>query len=227
MEDQDHGRARLVDLSHTVSDGMVTYKGLPGPHICDFISREQSAASYDDGSTFQIGRIDMVANTGTYVDVPSHRFADGKDLSEVELQAVAHLPGLVVRQPFESGLAVDAAAFSGLDVRGCAVLIATGWDRHWGQDSYYQDHSFLTREAAELLVAGGAALVGIDSHNIDDTRVRTRPVHTALLGAGIMICEHMTNLGALPDSGFRFTAAPPKVKGMGTFPVRAYAVIAS
>jgi arylformamidase len=227
MEDQDHGRARLVDLSHTVTDGMVTYKGLPGPHICDFMSREQSAANYDDGSTFQIGRIDMVANTGTYVDVPSHRFADGEDLSEVELQAVAHLPGLVVRQPFESGLAVDASAFDGIDVRGCAVLVATGWDRLWGQESYYQDHSYLTAEAAELLVAGGAALVGIDSHNIDDTRVRTRPVHTALLGAGIMICEHMTNLGALPDSGFRFTAAPPKVKGMGTFPVRAYAVIAS
>ena len=227
MEDQDHGRARLVDLSHTVSDGMVTYKGLPGPHICDFMSREQSAASYDDGSTFQIGRIDMVANTSTYLDVPSHRFADGDDLSEVDLERLAHLPALVVRQPFESGLAVEAAAFDALDVCGCAVLVATGWDRHWGQDSYYQDHSFLTREAAELLVAGGAALVGIDSHNIDDTRVRTRPVHTALLGAGIMICEHMTNLGALPDSGFRFTAAPPKVKGMGTFPVRAYAVIAS
>ncbi len=227
MEDQDHGRARLVDLSHTVTDGMVTYKGLPGPHICDFMSREQSAASYDDGSTFQIGRIDMVANTSTYLDVPSHRFADGDDLSEVDLERLAHLPALVVRQPFESGLAVEAAAFDALDVRGCAVLVATGWDRHWGQDSYYQDHSFLTREAAELLVAGGAALVGIDSHNIDDTRVRTRPVHTALLGAGIMICEHMTNLGALPDSGFRFTAAPPKVKGMGTFPVRAYAVIAS
>ena len=218
---------RFVDLSHLIEEGMTTFPGLPGPHICDFWTREGSAPNYDDGSSFQIGRIDMVANTGTYVDVPSHRFADGKDLSEVELQAVAHLPGLVIRQPFESGLAVDASAFSGLDVRGCAVLIATGWDRHWGQDSYYQDHSFLTREAAELLVAGGAALVGIDSHNIDDTRVRTRPVHTALLGAGIMICEHMTNLGALPDSGFRFTAAPPKVKGMGTFPVRAYAVIAS
>jgi kynurenine formamidase len=224
---EDRTAARLVDLSHTVTDGMVTYKGLPGPHICDFISREQSAANYDDGSTFQIGRIDMVANTGTYVDVPSHRFADGKDLSEVGLEGLAHLPALVVRHPFESGLAVEAATFEGLDVRGCAVLVATGWDRHWGHDSYYHDHSFLSIEAAELLVAGGAALVGIDSHNIDDTRVRTRPVHTALLGAGIMICEHMTNLGALPDSGFRFTAAPPKVKGMGTFPVRAYAVIAS
>jgi kynurenine formamidase len=216
---------KIIDLSHVITDGMVTYKGLPGPHICDFLSREQSAANYDDGSTFQIGRIDMVANTGTYVDVPSHRFADGKDLSEMGVESFAHLIGIVVRKPFESGLAVDASAFERLKVEGKAVLVATGWDRHWGSETYYSDHSFLTPAAAALLVAAGAALVGIDSHNIDDTRMRTRPVHTALLGAGIPICEHMTNLGALPDSGFRFAAAPPKVKGMGTFPVRAYAVV--
>jgi len=223
MEDRE-GR-RIVDLSHVITEGMVTYKGLPGPHICDFLSREQSAANYDGGETFQIGRIDMVANTGTYVDVPSHRFADGKDLSEVGAEAFAHLPALVVRQPFESDLGVATAAFDGLEVSGCAVLIHTGWDRHWGSDAYYREHSFLTVAAAELLVEGGAALVGIDSHNIDDTRVRTRPVHTALLGAGIPICEHMTGLGSLPDSGFRCSAAPPKVRGMGTFPVRAYAVL--
>lgn len=225
MEDQDGTKTRLVDLSHVIADGMVTYRGLPGPHICDFLSRDQSAANYDDGSTFQIGRIDMVANTGTYVDVPSHRFADGADLSEVGIEAFADLPALVVRQPFEAGLAVDIAAFQGFDVRGCAVLVATGWDRHWGQESYYHDHSFVTARAAEWLIAQGAVLVGIDSHNIDDTRVRARPVHTALLRAGIVICEHMTNLGRLPDRGFRFTAAPPKVRGMGTFPVRAYAVL--
>jgi len=225
MEDQGGSGSQLIDLSHVITEGMVTYKGLPGPNICDFLSREQSAANYDDGSTFQIGRIDMVANTGTYMDVPSHRFADGKDLSEVGIEAFANLPAIVVRQPFEAGLAVDVAAFDGLDVRGCAVLVATGWDQHWGQDSYFHDHSFLTVEAAESLIAKGAALVGIDSHNIDDTRARTRPVHTALLGAGIVICEHMTNLGSLPDRGFRFTAAPPKVRGMGTFPVRAYAVV--
>jgi kynurenine formamidase len=215
--------AKIIDLSHVITDGMVTYKGLPGPHICDFISREQSAANYDDGSTFQIGRIDMVANTGTYVDVPSHRFADGKDLSEMGIEAFADLPGVVVRQPFEAGLGVDPSVFAGLDVQGHAVLVATGWDRHWGSDAYYHDHSFLTVAAAEILIARGAVLVGIDSHNIDDTRVRARPVHSLLLGAGIPICEHMTGLGALPDSGFRFTAAPPKVRGMGTFPVRAFA----
>ena len=223
MEDRES--RRIVDLSHVITDGMVTYKGLPGPHICDFLSREQSAANYDGGETFQIGRIDMVANTGTYVDVPSHRFADGSDLSEVGVEAFAHLPALVVRQPFESGVAIDVGLFDGLDVSGCAVLVHTGWDRHWGTDAYYQDHSFLTVAVAELLVERGASLVGIDSHNIDDTRVRTRPVHTALLGAGIPICEHMTNLGSLPDRGFRFSAAPPKVRGMGTFPVRAYAVL--
>lgn len=216
---------RIIDLSHVIEDGMVTYKGLPGPHICDFLSREQSAANYDDGSTFQIGRIDMVANTGTYVDVPSHRFADGKDLSEVDIERFANLRAVLVRRPFENGLAVDADAFAGLDMRGRAVLVATGWDRHWGSEAYYSDHSFLTVAAADLLIEGGAVMVGIDSHNIDDTRVRTRPVHTALLGAGILICEHMTNLGALPDEGFRFSAVPPKVKGMGTFPVRAYAVL--
>ena len=222
---EDRKNRRIVDLSHTITEGMVTYKGLPGPHICDFISREQSAANYDGGETFQIGRIDMVANTGTYVDVPSHRYANGKDLSEVDVEAFADLPAVVVRRPWESGLAVGADAFDGLDVRGHAVLIATGWDRNWGSDAYYHDHSFVTPAAAQRLVELGAALVGIDSHNIDDTRVRTRPIHSILLGAGIPICEHMTNLGALPDSGFRFSAAPPKVKGMGTFPVRAYAVL--
>lgn len=182
---EDRSKARVVDLSHVITEGMVTYKGLPGPHICDFMSREQSAANYDDGSTFQIGKIEMVANTGTYVDVPSHRFADGEDLSEVGIEAFANLPALVVRQPFESGLAVDISAFAGLAVRGKAVLVATGWDRHWGSDAYYHDHPFITSEAADWLVSEGAALVGVDSHNIDDTRVRTRPVHTALLRAGI------------------------------------------
>ena len=213
----------LIDLSHVIEEGMTTFRGLPGPHICDYWSREASAANYDDGSTFQIGRIDMVANTGTYVDSPFHRYVDGKDLSELPLESLADLDGLVVRQPFAAGLAVDVAAFDGLDVRGRAVLVHTGWDRHWRTETYYADHSFLTAAAADWLVMQGAAFVGIDSHNIDDTRTRSRPVHSALLGAGIPIGEHLTGLGALPDSGFRFSAVPPKVKGMGTFPVRAYA----
>ncbi len=215
--------SRLVDLSHAVTDGMTTYKGFPGPHICDFWTREDSAAHYDDGSSFQIGRIDMIANTGTYLDAPFHRYADGADLAGIELEQMAALPGLVVRQPWENDLAVDAARFEGLDVAGKAVLVHTGWDRHWGTDAYFDDHPFLTAEAAAFLVDGGARLVGIDSHNIDDTRTKGRPVHSTLLGAGVLICEHMTNLGALPDQGFAFTAVPPKIQGMGTFPVRAFA----
>ena len=219
------GEQRIVDLSHAVEDGMVTFKGLPPPHICDYWSRADSAANYDDGSTFQIGRITMVANTGTYVDAPFHRFENGKDLSELALGSLADLPGQMVLAPYQQGLAVDVDRFAGLDVRGKAVLVATGWDRHWRTEAYFTDHPFLTADAAAWLVEQGAAFVGIDSHNIDDTRTRSRPVHTTLLGADIPIGEHLTNLAALPASGFRFHAVPPKVKGMGTFPVRAYAVI--
>ena len=221
----DHQEKRIVDLSHVIEHGMTTYPGLPGPHICDFWTRESSAANYDDGSTFQIGRIDMVANTGTYLDCPFHRYAAGKDLADMPLGSLAQLPGVVVRQPWEREIAIDASAFDGLEVRGMAVLVHTGWDRHWRSDRYGKDHPFLTAAAADWLVEHGAALVGIDSNNIDDTRERGRPVHTKLLGADIPICEHMTGMGQLPDAGFRFTAAPPKVRGMGTFPVRAYAVL--
>ena len=212
----------LVELSHVIEDGMTTYKGLPGPHICDYWSREASAAHYDDGSTFQIGRIDMVANTGTYLDAPFHRLADGDDLAGVGLERIAALPGLAVRA---EATAIDADLFNPLDVAGKAVLIHTGWDRHWRTEAYQSGHPFLTEAAARLLVERGAALVGIDSHNIDDTSRRARPIHTILLGAGVLICEHMTNLAALPEAGFAFTAAPPKIAGMGTFPVRAFASI--
>jgi kynurenine formamidase len=214
--------ARLVDLSHVIEDGMVTYKGLPGPHICDFWSREHSAAFYEDGSTFQIGRIDMVANTGTYLDAPFHRYADGPDLAQLALEQLASLDGLVVRP---EAMAVDAEAFEPLDVAGKAVLVHTGWDRHWRTPAYYENHPYLTEAAARLLAGRGARLVGIDSHNIDDTRGRSRPVHTILLAAGVLVCEHLTNLGALPESGFRFSAVPPRVARMGTFPVRAFARI--
>ena len=213
---------RLVDLSHVIEHGMVTYQGLPGPHICDFWTREASAANYDDGSSFQIGRIDMVANTGTYLDAPFHRYADGADLAGLDLSQLAALPGLKVKA---SAQAVEATAFEGLDVAGKAVLVETGWDRHWRTDAYFTGHPFLTEAAARLLAERGARLVGIDSYNIDDTRTRRRPVHTILLGAGVLICEHMTNLAALPESGFAFTAVPPKIAGMGTFPVRAFARI--
>jgi kynurenine formamidase len=218
-------RTEIIDLSHVIEDGMVTYKGLPPPHICDFWQREGTAGNYDDGSTFQIGRIDMVANTGTYLDSPFHRYADGADLAELKLPSLADVPGIVIRWPWENDLAIEPTHLEGRDVEGKAVLIHTGWDRHWRTDGYFGDHPYLTDEAANWLVEHGAVIVGIDSVNIDNMHVRARPVHTKLLGAGIPICEHMTGLGGLPDEGFRFSAVPPKIRGMGTFPVRAYAVL--
>jgi len=214
---------RLIDVSHTVEDGMVTYKGFPAPVICDFLSREASREKYAPGTEFHIGRIDMIANTGTYVDSPFHRYADGIDLSELPLTSLADLPVRVLRQPDarSSGIDVDAVAALG-NVAGCAVLVHTGWDRHWRTDQYFENHPFLTEAAAQWLVEAGAALVGIDSLNIDSTRDGTRPVHSTLLASDIPIVEHMANLGDVPDAGGRLHAVPVKVKGMGTFPVRAY-----
>lgn len=217
--------SRLVDLSHAIEHGMTTYPGLPAPHICDFWTREGSAANYDDGSSFQIGRIDMVANTGTYVDSPFHRYSDGKDLADLPLNSLVDLPAIVIRRPYENGVSTDAPDLERFDVAGKAVLIHTGWDRHWRTEAYGAGHPFLTAAAAQWLVENGTALVGIDSNNIDDTSGRSRPVHTILLGAEIPICEHMTGLERLPDEGFRFTAAPPKLRGMGSFPVRAFALL--
>ncbi len=216
-------RTRLIELNHVIEDGMITYKGLPAPIICDYLSRADSRANYAPGTEFQIGRIDMVSNTGTYLDTPFHRYADGDDLAALPLERVTALPGRVVRAT--ASVAVDIDRFAGIDVRGKAVLIHTGWDRHWRTDAYFEGHPYLTAIAAELLRDAGAALVGIDSHNIDDTAVNLRPVHTILLGAGIPIVEHMTGLAQLPDDGFQFHAAPPRVKGMGTFPVRAHAIL--
>jgi kynurenine formamidase len=219
-----HDRSRFVDLSHTIEGGMITYKGLPAPLICDHLSRVASRTIYAEGTEFQIGRIDMVANTGTYLDTPFHRYEDGIDLSGLTLDSIADLPGLVVRVT-PADRAVDRSHFEALDVRGCAVLVNTGWDAHWRTDRYFEGFPFLTEQAAIHLRDAGAALVGIDSHNIDDTNTGARPVHTVLLRAGIPIVEHMTRLGVLPASGFRFSAVPPKVSGMGTFPVRAHARI--
>jgi len=214
-----------VDLSHVIEAGMLTYKGLPAPLMCDFLSREASRGTYAPGTEFQIGSITMVGNTGTYLDTPFHRFADGHDLAELPLARVADCPGIVVRT-MTATRAIDSTAFDGIDVREKAVLIQTGWDRHWRTDRYFDGtHPFLTEAAAVHLRDAGALLVGIDSYNIDDTSGGTRPVHTTLLGAGIPIVEHLTGLDQLPDAGFRFWAVPPKVKGMGTFPVRAHAIV--
>lgn len=214
-----------VDLSHTIEDGMVTYKGMPAPMICDHISRAQSRGLYAPGTEFQIGRMELVGNTGTYLDTPFHRYEDGYDLNGLVLDRVSDVPGVVVRVTGAEGRAIDWTHFAAMPVRDKAVLVQTGWDRFWRTDAYFEGHTYLTAAAAEYLRDQGAALVGIDSYNIDSTDGGERPVHTILLGAGIPIVEHMTNLAALPVSGFRFFATPPKIKGMGTFPVRAHAIL--
>jgi kynurenine formamidase len=216
---------QLIDLSHPIFHGLITYKGLPAPIICDFLSREQSRQHYAAGTEFQIGKIAMVANTGTYLDSPFHRYEDGKDLSQLELKSLANLSGKVVRAKGREDRAIDVDAFEKFDVTGKAVLIHTGWDVHWETDQYFEGHPFVTREAAQWLADQGAALVGIDSYNIDDTADLTRPAHSILLDAGIPIVEHLCNLGELPDRDFKFFAVPVKVKGMGTFPVRALAIV--
>lgn len=216
---------KLIDLSHTIEDGMVTYKGLPAPLICDHISREQSRGRYAPGTEFQIGKITMVSNTGTYIDSPFHRFADGADIAGLTLESLVGLDAVVVHVDGMSGRQIAAEAFGAIDVRGKAVLVHTGWSRHWRTDSYFENHPFLTAVAAEYLKREGARLVGIDSYNIDDTASGHRPVHTILLQAGIHIVEHMRGLELVPATGATFTAVPPKVRGMGTFPVRAFATL--
>jgi kynurenine formamidase len=213
---------RHIDLSHAVEHGMTTYPGLPGPVICDYLSREASRAMYAHGVEFQIGKIEMVANTGTYIDSPFHRYADGADLAGLPLDVVAGLPAVVVRAT-PGSRAIGPDAFAGLRLEGKAVLVQTGWSRHWRTPEYLSGHPFLTADAAEHLLDAGARLVGIDSLNIDDTADLARPVHSRLLGAEVPIVEHLTNLSALPQSDFRFYAVPPKVVGFGTFPIRAFA----
>jgi arylformamidase len=218
------GRTR-IDLSHTVEDGMTTYPGLPGPVIGDFLSRERSRASYAVGTEFQIDMIELCGNTGTYLDSPFHRYADGTDLAGLPLDRLAALDAVVVDVSGQTARAIDRTQFLPYDVGGKAVLVRTGWDRYWRTDAYFQGHPHLTADAASHLVSEGATLVGIDSLNIDDTSGGERPVHSALLAAGIPVCEHLTNLAALPIDGFTFSAVPVKISGMGTFPVRAHAIV--
>ena len=215
---------RLIDVSHTVEHGMITYKGLPAPMICDWMSREASRAKYAPGTEFHIGKIEMVANTGTYLDSPFHRYENGKDLAELPLESLADLEYLVVRVPAGT-TSIDDVPLPAAKVKGRAVLFHTNWDRHFGTETYFEGHPHLTARAAEWLAKAGAALVGIDSLNIDSIRTGERPVHTILLGREIPICEHMRGLAAVPEHGGRFSAVPVKVKGMGTFPVRAYVSI--
>lgn len=215
--------SRLIDVSHTVEHGMITYKGLPAPVISDHLSREESKTRYAPGTEFHIGKIEMVANTGTYLDSPFHRYARGKDLAALDLNSIANLDAIVVRCPYQTE--IGDQVFTGIDVKGKAVLVHTGWDKHWRTDEYSSgNHPFLNEAAATHLAKNAAALVGIDSFNIDATRDGNRPAHSVLLGHDIPIVEHLCGLGELPDGGFKFFAVPVKVRQFGTFPVRAFAI---
>ena len=216
---------RLVDCSHEVVDGMTTYPGLPGPTITTHLSREDTAQRMAPGISFQIGRIDMVANTGTYIDSPWHFHADGPDLADLALTRIADLPAVVVHLDGHEG-GIDVGALPAGEYEGHAVLFHTGWDRNWRTDRYGESAPYLTSAVVESLLASRAALVGIDSVNIDSIADLTRPAHHGLLGAGVPIVEHLTHLDQLPERGARFFAVPPKVSGFGTFPVRAFAMIA-
>jgi arylformamidase len=225
MKESEERERVYVDVSHSVEHGMITYRGLPGPVISDHLSRAESRSLYAPGTEFHIGRIEMVANTGTYLDSPYHRYEDGRDLSELPLSSIADLEGICIRARGFTGRSIDASRFGDADVKGKAVLVHTGWDAHWGSESYFEGHPFLTMDAARFLVDAGARLVGIDSLNIDDTADLNRPAHSILLKSNIPIVEHLCHLDALPDSGFRFFAVPVKVKSFGTFPVRAFGIV--
>ena len=218
-------RVNYIDLSHKIEDGLVTYKGLPAPIICDYLSREESRKFYEPGTEFQIGKIEMVANTGTYLDCPFHRYGDGQDLSEISIERLVGVEAVIVRIPYAEKLAITDEDLKSVDVAGKAVLVHTGWSEYWNTEDYFERHPFLTEQAARYLTNCGAKIVGIDSHNIDDTSHDSRPVHSILLAAGILIVEHLCELDKVPDKEFSFTALPPKFKGVGTFPVRAMASV--
>jgi kynurenine formamidase len=216
----------LIDVSHSIEDGMITYKGLPGPVITDHLSREESKRHYSPGTQFHIGKIEMVANTGTYLDSPFHRYADGTDLAGLDLYSLANLDGVVVRDIPKHQRSIDESLIRDLDVKGKAVLFQTNWDMHWRTEEYWNGkHPFIAETAAQWLADSGASLVGIDSYNIDNTQDGNRPAHSILLRHGIPIVEHLCGLRDLPDSGFKFFAVPVKVRNFGTFPIRAFALI--
>jgi kynurenine formamidase len=226
MEFQVNHEFSLIDVSHRVEHGMITYKGLPAPLITDHLTRAASQEIYAPGTEFQIGKIEMVANTGTYIDSPFHRYADGADLSELNLSSLANLEGIVVRRKAAAERGISVTELAGLDLSGKAVLFHTGWDLHWRAEKYFDGtHPFVAEETAEYLAHSGAALVGIDSYNIDNTKDGNRPAHSLLLRHGIPIVEHLCRLSELPDQNFKFFAVPVKVKGFGTFPVRAFGIV--
>jgi len=216
---------KFIEVSHTIREGMETYPGLPVPHAETVWSYEQSRAKYKDKAEFFIASLHLCGNTGTYIDAPIHRFRNGADLAAYPLEKLAHLETLVVDTTTYPSRAIGPDTFPRLALRGRAVLFHTGWSRHWGTDRYFGPNPFLTRDACEELLDRGARFVGIDSLNIDDTDDKERPAHTLLLGGGIPVCEHMTNLAAVPPEGGRLHAVPIAWVGGASFPVRAYVIV--
>jgi arylformamidase len=214
---------RLIEVSHPVEPGMLTYPGLPAPSVEVVLDYETSRLHYQGQAEFFIAGLHLCGNTGTYVDAPVHRFRGGTDLAHLPLASLAHLPAVRVDAGGER--AIDSATFGGLDLGGCAVLVHTGWSSRWRTPGYFEPNPFLTGEACDALLAAGARFVGIDSLNIDDTGDPARPAHTRLLAAGVPVCEHMTNLAAVPATGGRLHAVPIAWVGGASFPVRAYVVV--
>ncbi|MEI6216581.1 MAG: cyclase family protein [Actinomycetes bacterium] len=215
---------KVVDLSHTIREGLITYPGLPSPVISPHLTRAAATKIYAPGTTFAMDLITMIGNTGTYLDSPFHRYSDGADLAGLKLETLVELETEVFNLSASTTRGIEPSQLVGRELSGKAILLHTGWDKYFGEVSYAKGAPFLSKAGAEFLISSGVVLVGIDSLNIDDTESGgERPAHTLLLGTGIHVVEHLTNLGQLPDTGARFTAAPPKVEGFGTFPVRAFA----
>jgi arylformamidase len=216
--------SRYVDLSHPIQHEMITYPGLPGPTISTYVSRQESAQRLGTGVSFHIGRIEMVANTGTYVDAPYHFHAEGADVAELALQRLVDVPIVVIRAENRAVIGPEMLADPGV-LWGTAVLVHTGWSRHWGTTAYLSDSPYMARGFAQAVVEANVALLGVDALNVDNIEDLTRPVHHTVLGNGIPLLEHLTNLDRLPDQGARLTALPAPVHGLGSFPVRAVAVL--
>jgi kynurenine formamidase len=222
--DREYRAHVLVDLSHTISAGLITYPGVPAPAIHPHLTREESRSHYAEGTEFAIDVIALAGNTGTYLDAPYHRYPDGADVADLELKTLVELPIELFRLTDAKDRGIPEAVFYDRDLRGAAVLLHTGWDRYFGTPAYATGAPYLTGDAAAYLINAGAVLVGIDSINIDDAETsRERPSHSQLLAAGVHVVEHLTNLAAVPATGARFTAVPPKIREFGSFPVRAFA----
>ncbi len=215
---------KFIELNHILEDGMMAYPGLPRPMIGAFLDHQASRSRYNDQAEFYFGKVEMVCNLGTYLDSPFHRFPNGADLSQIPLEQVAGVPGVVLHVSVSSDRSITIDVKPS-ELKGRAVLIRTGWDKRWGTESYWEPGPYLSEESIDLLIRSKATLVGVDFWNVDNTMDFTRPAHTQLLASNILIVEHLCNLSALPQTGFRFYAVPLRIVRGASFPVRAFAEV--